>query len=99
MKFLAALRLILTLRCEQSTRIVSDSLDMQLSFAERWAVRLHAIGCWSCRRFRRQLLLIRDAARARGESHDLEKWPVEGLSDDARLRILKAIRRSQGDES
>ena len=60
-RFYSSLKRILTLNCEESTRIVSDSLDRQLSFTERWAVRLHCISCWSCRRFGRQLRALRDA--------------------------------------
>ena len=46
-RFLAALKLLLTLKCEQSSHLVSQSMDRDLSLAEKWAVRLHQLGCWS----------------------------------------------------
>ncbi len=87
MKLFSAMKLILTLRCEQSTQIVSDSLDRDLSFAERWAVRLHYIGCWSCRRFGRQIRQLRETLKM----HPLKCCEDAKLSDDAMQRIRDAI--------
>ena len=93
MRFISALRLILTLHCEQSTELVSRSLDQQLAFAERWAVRLHFLSCWSCRRFRKQLLVIQHAAAQRGEipTDDAADTTTQ-LSAEAQQRIIAAIR-------
>ena len=63
MSFLRAVKLILTLHCEESTRLQSEALERRLSFAERWAVRLHYLSCKACRVFRRQLQFIQSAAR------------------------------------
>lgn len=87
-KLLAATKLILTLKCEQSTRIVSESLDRELSGVERWAVRLHYISCWSCRRFGKQLHMIRDALKTRVAGDDAEGTK---LSPEALKRIESAI--------
>lgn len=84
---LSALRLILTLHCQESTRLISDGLDRRLTFAERWAVRLHYLSCWSCRRFRRQLELLRAAARGQGGAG--ESTPA--LSPETRAKILDAL--------
>ena len=59
MSLFSDLKLILTLNCRESSRLVSDSLDRKLRWSERWAVRLHVLICWSCRRFKQQLLLLR----------------------------------------
>ena len=86
-KFLSAVKLMLTLECEESTHLVSESLDRDLSFAERWAVRLHAIGCWSCRRFGKQIRLIQKLMRGHSERvTDDVKLPPEAVD-----RIRKAI--------
>jgi hypothetical protein len=89
MNILRAIKLIFTLHCEESSRLVSESLDRQLSFSERLAVRLHRIGCWSCRRLAQQLKFIREAARSAGKP---ELFGSQTLSDEARLRIVEAIR-------
>ena len=95
-RFLAACRLILTLNCEQSSHLVSESLDRELSSVERWAARLHQIGCKSCRRFAHQVRLIRQAIRrSRSESAPTDPH----LSAEATQRIQQALqdaRRSEG---
>lgn len=88
-KFLAAAKLILTLKCEQSTQIISDSLDRELTAVERWAVRLHYIACWSCRRFGMQMRQLRQTI----EEYPKRTTDDEGLSDDALDRIKGAIQR------
>lgn len=86
---LSALKLILTLKCEQSTRLVSDSLDRELSLVERWAVRLHYIGCWSCRRFGKQIRLIQKAL----QMHSKKIHEEAKLSPEATKNIRDAIER------
>ncbi len=89
MKIFNAIKLILTLHCHESSRLVSESLDRDLSLVERWAVRLHRLGCRSCARLARQLKLIRAAARAAGKP---ELFGSYQLSDAARRKILRAMR-------
>ena len=89
MRFFKALKLLLTLHCDESSRLVSESLDRDLTFVERWAVRLHRIGCVSCRRLLRQLQLIREAARTAGKP---QLFGNQQLPDVARQRIIQAIR-------
>ena len=88
--WLAALNLILTLKCEHSTRIVSESLDRDLSAVERWAVRLHYISCSSCRRFGEQVRQLRESFRL----HSDQVSDQQQLSPDALRRIEDAIRNS-----
>lgn len=90
------IKFVLTLTCDESTRLVSQSLDDELPRVERVAVRLHAIGCRSCRRYRRQVLFLRQAIQQR---LSLDNAPIPAdmqLSDDARRRIAQAL--SRGDE-
>lgn len=90
-QFFSAAKLILTLRCEQSTHIVSESLDRDLSAVERWAVRLHYISCWSCRRFGKQIRHLREALRL----HPDRTAENATLSPDAMQRIRDAIREER----
>ena len=92
MKLLSAIKLILTLRCEESSRLISESLDRDLSLTERTAIRLHQLGCWSCRRLGRQLRFIRDAARTAGKA---ELFGSQQLPDAARSRIRDALRNQR----
>lgn len=95
----ASLKRILTLTCEESTRLVSESLDRELPAGERWAVRLHALCCWSCRRYRRQILFLRDAIRRRAIDIGAAAPPAgPTLSPEARQRIQQALARHDSQE-
>ncbi len=90
MSWLKSAHLILTLNCEQSTQLVSDGLDRELSACERWAVRLHAISCWSCRRFGRQIQFLRKALRH--QDFDAARLEADGgLPPEIRERIRNDI--------
>jgi hypothetical protein len=82
------------LSCKEVSRLVSDSLDRELSIWQRMQVRMHLMMCRFCSRFRRQTLFLRDAARrylAAGE----EETPrgAAALSLDARERIKRSLLR------
>ena len=93
MRPFAVAKLILTLRCEQSSRLISESLDQQLPWAERWAVRMHFISCRSCRRVRQQFEWLHRAAGRRGESGEFASAGGMLLSPEIRDRIIAAIER------
>ena len=80
MNTIRAIKLILTLRCAQSTLLISQSLDGRLSRSERIALRFHFFICRSCRRFTQQTMLLRDLLRQR-EIAD----PVGAVSSDTAL--------------
>ncbi|MEM8681261.1 MAG: zf-HC2 domain-containing protein [Planctomycetota bacterium] len=94
MKLFRAIKLILTLRCEESSRLVSEALDRDLSFSERWAVRLHRMVCASCHRLKHQFDLIRQAA---GKTADADPPLTHHLSADSRAKILEAVRGNDGE--
>ncbi len=97
MRCLRAIRLLLTLRCQESEALISRSLDESLPGVERWAVRLHFISCRTCRHFKKQLLLIHDAAVERGHL-DARLTPHSELPASARARIANVLRITQPDE-
>ena len=82
-----AIRLLLTLHCEESTQLMSASLERELSAVERWAVRLHAGVCRSCRRFRRQLKFLQEAARRRADTPVQDTMP-QHLRNQIRRELL-----------
>ena len=79
-----AINLLLTLKCDESTRLVSESFERKLTGVERWAVRLHAVSCGGCRRVKKQLIFLKQA----GEQHAATSQP---LPPDARKRIEQSI--------
>ncbi len=87
---------MLSLKCEHSSRFISEGLDDDLGKVERWAVRLHFMTCHSCRRFRQSMEFLRGAAKHTGQLADdqLESLsPDFQLSKDARSRIASSISR------
>ncbi len=84
MPFFRGLKLLLTLKCDHASHLMSDSFERDLSVWERWAVRLHQVSCRYCRRLAKQLRAIQQAAQTHG-------CEASQLSADARARIAKAI--------
>lgn len=92
MNVIRAIKLILTLRCAESTRLISQSLDGRLSRSERIAVRLHAFICRSCRRFTQQTMLLRDLLRQRESADPVVAGSSDAaLSPEARARIRENL--------
>jgi hypothetical protein len=81
----------LTLRCEEASELSSQELDSALSLGDRLALFGHVAVCKSCRRFRAQIRLIRQAIRRR--KHVLGQFSLAAgqLSPEARHRIALAI--------
>lgn len=50
-------------KCKDITRLLSDALDRSLTTNERFAVQLHLPICSGCRNYRKQIALLRTAAR------------------------------------
>jgi predicted anti-sigma-YlaC factor YlaD len=83
---------LLNLPCEGMTRLASGSLDRDLSRLERVALRSHLLYCSACRRYVRQIALLRAAMRrlvTRLESG--EPLPGPALPDDVREHIRRAL--------
>lgn len=96
MSILKAIWQILTIRCDRSSHLASESLDRELTRAERWAMKLHEFVCKSCRRCHRQLIQLREAAQRRKQSA-AEAEPAS-LSAAQRARMIESLRRARGDE-
>jgi hypothetical protein len=61
----------LTITCRDATRILLNGEDRTMPLAERLSLRLHQRVCGNCRRFARQMALMRQAsARWRHYSED-----------------------------
>ena len=87
-----AIVMLLTLKCDHATHLVSDSFERDLTAVERWALKLHQLSCRYCRRLARQLKLIHSAARRNSES-------TQELSLEAREKIAAAIAASESRDS
>lgn len=52
---------IVGLSCREASRLISESLDRELTRRERWSLRIHTLLCTACRSFARQTSMIREA--------------------------------------
>jgi len=82
--------------CDVITRKISESMDHPISFRDRFRIRFHILFCAFCKRYRRQLMAIRDMLeknRGRLEDEDATDTPV--LSPDAKERIKHSLRKQE----
>lgn len=80
------------LSCKEVTRLISESMDYQLPFVQRIAVRMHLLMCKFCSRYRRHMVLIREAiCHYLEEIEPLEPFPSISLSPGAREKIKRAL--------
>jgi hypothetical protein len=83
---------LLNLPCEGIARLASESLDRDLDRLERVALRSHIVYCARCRRYLRQLKLIRAALAQLGARLDADLClPGPALPDDVRDRIKHSL--------
>lgn len=78
------------LTCKQASQLVSELQERELSRRERWALKTHLWICISCRRFSRQLNLLRRALRLMAQGEETQQHGPE-LSPQARQRIRRAL--------
>ena len=80
------------LSCKEVSELVSQSMDRKLPFWQRSGVWLHLRMCRLCWGFRRELLLLRKAARRNAdETVSSTGRPGTTLSNDARERIRRQL--------
>jgi hypothetical protein len=78
--------------CKEVSRLVSEAMDRDLRFRQRFSMRLHLFMCSLCSRFRRQIEFLRDAAHSFGKA--AEEGELLGhveLSPEARSRIKQRL--------
>ncbi|MHB1515352.1 MAG: anti-sigma factor family protein [Acidiferrobacteraceae bacterium] len=76
--------------CRDVARLLSYAEETSLSWRERWAVRVHQLFCVYCRRYGRQIVLLRRVlARRRGLRRD-----ISSLDAPARERIQAALSKN-----
>ena len=76
--------------CKEVTRMVSESMDRKLPLHQRMGIRVHLLMCKFCSRYRKQLLILREAMRLQ-EKYVEETKPSLTLPTEARERIKRAF--------
>ncbi|WP_456238274.1 anti-sigma factor family protein [Neorhodopirellula pilleata] len=88
-KLARQIKMILTLRCDEASRLMSDSFDRPLNWDEWLALHGHWIPCRVCRTFKKQMQAVVETTRRRSDRNDSSEVC---LSPDAKARIRAAIR-------
>jgi predicted anti-sigma-YlaC factor YlaD len=86
------------LTCKDASHLVSHGQDRALSFRERWGLRFHLWMCGNCRRFERQIALMRRLLRQSDQRAETEAAD-QALSAEARERISRALADQQSHNS
>jgi hypothetical protein len=76
--------------CKEVTRIVSESLDHTLPLHQRMGLHFHLFMCKLCSRYRKQLLILREAMRLQ-ERYVEDTKPSLTLHPEARERIKRSF--------
>lgn len=69
--------------CREQTRLISQSQDSPLSRGEAAGLRIHLLYCRGCKRFRQQVLRLRDIAASMGRA----EGATDGMPADVRERL------------
>jgi len=72
--------------CKKVTQMVSESLDRKLPLHQRLGIRIHLFMCKFCSRYRKQLLILREAMH-------LQERYVKDTSPTLRPEARERIRR------
>ncbi len=84
----------LWISCAEATELTSATLDQQLPLVGRCHLALHLLICAWCRRYARQIVLVRRALQRAAERH----VDRATLTADARERMKLALRREPAEE-
>ncbi len=79
--------------CQDITALISQGMDTVLPLRNRLSIRLHVAMCSLCRRYERQLRLLREGARHYADAEQNQVGPC--LSPEAKERLRAVLRREE----
>ena len=83
------------MKCSHATRLLSEAEERQLTSRERFRLRLHILICTACRRFQKQLGLLRLLFTQASPKMLAAVYASDAtLSEPRRLRIKELLRRA-----
>lgn len=83
------------LNCRQATRLISQSMDAELPWHRRLAMRLHLLYCVWCRRYAAQLKFLRSAAKQL--SPEASGSAPQKLSEEAKQQMRERLQNALKD--
>jgi len=80
---------LLSQTCTEAVRLLSESQDTKLSMTARVGLRMHLAICRQCRRYNRQLQLMRSVFGAYPEN-----IPAARLPDEFRQQLVRKLEKA-----
>ena len=77
-------------KCKEVTRIVSESMDRDLVFHERIALKIHLFMCKYCARYKHQLLALREILHLHMMKGEVSGNPIT-LPPEVKQRIQNEL--------
>ena len=97
-KTLKNIVLILTMRCDEASRLISHSQETPLGGAEKCALSFHLLICRMCRKYKKQLKLMRELLSRLRQPEFYDESASSLLNKEQsramRARISKKIREN-----
>lgn len=81
------------LDCQHASHLISQSMEVRLTWRQRFGLRLHLMMCDACTQFSRQMSLLRSAIRQLGSRTENDESLQ--LSEETRERILRAVEQQR----
>ncbi len=79
--------------CEEVTRLKSDSMDSGLPLRQSLAIKFHMLFCQWCRKYGKQLDMIRDATRKfKAKINNIDNKPSIALSPNIKDRLKNLLK-------
>jgi len=75
--------------CKDVSLLISENMDGNLSFRQRLSIRIHVSMCRLCRRYQKQLHLLRDGTCSYADPDT--NTAAQSLSPEARARLEKVL--------
>ena len=87
------IRLFNTYNCKETSKLVSDAQERQLSVTEKFGVFIHLLICKPCVNYRQHLKFLRQAILSAKD--DAAVKPDKSLNDSARDRIRQQLNQKK----
>ena len=91
MKFIRNIFLILTLKCRESSFLLTSSENKELDWSEKIALRMHVMVCHKCRHFKKHLSILNKIFQRYSSMDFCESEHLGKLSDEKKEQIKKKI--------
>jgi hypothetical protein len=84
------------LNCKDMTKLISDSLEEEISVRQRMELWLHLMMCGMCRRFRSNIIELRKRVRGSKDLMDQADTAPVVLPPATKARLEEVVKRQLG---